>query len=599
LAGTLCARLFSIAGIFKKPHLDTTLGIHHGFETAMHLSLRLAALTGLALTLFQFDAQAAISEPTDSYLSGTYLAGRTAGRLRDMDAAIGYVADALKQDPGNIILTERLFMLELSSGDIRGAEELAARVVKFNSQHRMARLVLGLKALGAGAYEEARSHFNESSYTPIGELTASLLSAWTYAGDKNLAGANKELEKLSSNESFADFKSFHEALIADYLNSPLRADTAYRTSFKNAGANLRVAQGFGNFLRRNGKTAEAEQVYRQFLEERERNVLVEDELRTLHTTMKPWPFAASVLDGAGEALFALASAMNDGESVEVALVYAQLATAFGSDKPVMLTLLGDIETDMNRFQAAIDTYEKVPATSPLRANAEIEIALNLQRLEKSQDAQDRLKALIAREPKTYSAWVTLGNILRSTDSFAGAAEAYSKGIALFGEVQKPNWQVYYFRGIAYERLKKWDVAEADFRKALMLAPEEASVLNYLGYSLIDRNLKLDEAIKMVKQAVELRPNDGYIIDSLGWAFFQLGKYDEAVEHLERAVELKAGDPIIAEHLGDCYWKTGRELEARFQWQHAKDNNPEAEDLKRIEEKLRSGMVAEKAVAPKG
>ena len=151
------------------------------------------------------------------------------------------------------------------------------------------------------------------------------------------------------------------------------------------------------------------------------------------------------------------------------------------------------------------------------------------------------------------------------------------------------WSVHYYRGISLERLKQWDKAEADFRKALSLSPEEPSVLNYLGYSLIDMNLKLDEAIAMVKKAVELRPNDGYIVDSLGWAFFQLRDFEQAVVHLERAVDLKPGDAIISEHLGDAYWRVGRRLEARFQWQHAKDNKPEPEDLKRIEEKLLKGL----------
>ncbi len=565
-----------------------------------------SCITAFTFAVVLFQAEPVSQASAKGFLSGTYLAGRTAGRLRDMDAASDYVQEALQQDPNNIVLIERLFTLELSSGDIKAAEGLAERVIKFNSQHRMARLVLGLRDLRTGKYEDARANFNETAYTPIGELTSSLLNAWAYAGEKNLAGATAELAKLDTNESFADFKLFHEALIADFLNSPMKADNSYRAAFKNSGTLLRVVQSFGNFLHRNGKTTEAERVYRQFLDNNERNVLVTEAVASLKRDAKPAPFLKTVEDGAGEALFSLASAMNEGDSVEVALIYAQLAAAYSSDKPVMFTMLADIETDMNRFQSAIETHEKVPTTSPLRPNSEIEIALNLQRLDKTADAQKNLRDLLARDPDNYMGWLTLGNILRANDNFSEAGEAYSKAIAQFGDGRKPNWQVLYFRGIAYERLKRWDEAEADFRKALALAPEEASVLNYLGYSLIDRKQKLDEAIKMVQQAVELRPNDGYIIDSLGWAYFQLGQYESALEHLERAVELKAGDAIIAEHLGDCYWKVGRKLEARFQWQHANDNEPEAEDKARIEDKLRNGLseveppaTANKVDAPKG
>ena len=136
-----------------------------------------------------------------------------------------------------------------------------------------------------------------------------------------------------------------------------------------------------------------------------------------------------------------------------------------------------------------------------------------------------------------------------------------------------------------------------FRRALELSPDEPLVLNYLGYSMIEKKLGLQEALAMVKKAVELRPNDGYIVDSLGWAHYQLGDYDEAVGHLERAVELNPADPIIGEHLGDVYWRVGRKLEARFQWQHAKDNRPEPEDLQRIEGKLKNGMPEEEPVTP--
>ncbi len=575
-------------------------------EVEMQKLMRLPLMFSLVLwgTLEIPTARAAVDSGVS--WSGTYLAGRTAGRLRDIDAASGYVTDALKHDPDNIVLTERLFILELSSGDLPRAEELAARVITFNSEHRMARLVLGLRDMKAGRYADARAHFAESAYTPIGQLAANLLSAWSFAGEKNLSAALAELTKLDNNESFSNFKSFHDALIADVLNSPLRAEQAYRTAHEVAGSSLRVTQAYGSYLERVGKAGQAEKIYQQFLDTSERNVLVQDALaRVRKKEGKAAPMIQSALDGAGEALFSLAAAMNEGDSIEVALVYAQLANTYSRDKAVMVTLLADIQADMQRNQTAIESYEQVPKDSPLRPNAETEIALNLQRLEKPDEAVARLNALIAVDAKNYAALVTLGNVNRANEKYADSERAYSSAIALFGPEVKENWQLYYFRGICFERLKKWEEAERDFRNALALSPEESSVLNYLGYSLIDRNSKLDEAVKMVQKAVELRPNDGYIIDSLGWAYYRLSRYEEAVAELERAVELKAGDPIIAEHLGDAYWKVGRQLEARFQWQHAKDNEPEPEDLKRIEQKLRDGLdsvpaqAGDKAEAPKG
>jgi Flp pilus assembly protein TadD len=185
--------------------------------------------------------------------------------------------------------------------------------------------------------------------------------------------------------------------------------------------------------------------------------------------------------------------------------------------------------------------------------------------------------------------LTLANLQRNSEKYAEADKTYTQAIALIAKPDRTHWSIFYYRGIARERLKSWPAAEADFRKALELAPDEASVLNYLGYSLIDMNMKLDEAITMVKKAVDARPNDGYIVDSLGWAYFRINNFEDAVVQMERAVDLKAGDPIIAEHLGDAYWRVGRKLEAKFQWQHAKDNKPEPDDLKRIEGKLKDGL----------
>ncbi len=262
-----------------------------------------------------------------------------------------------------------------------------------------------------------------------------------------------------------------------------------------------------------------------------------------------------------------------------------------------LTLLGDIYEDTQRPLEAIDVYEQMPDTSVLRNNADIEIAVNLQRLDRKDDAQARLDAVIARDPGNYEALVTLGNIHRNNEDYAKAAEAYDRAIALVGAFERDHWRVFYYSGISWERQKIWDKAEVQFRRALELSPDEPLVLNYLGYSMIEKKIGLQEALAMVKKAVELRPNDGYIVDSLGWARYQLGDYEEAVSHLERAVELNPADPIIGEHLGDVYWRVGRRLEARFQWQHAKDNRPEPEDLKRIEGKLKNGMPADEPVTP--
>ena len=135
----------------------------------------------------------------------------------------------------------------------------------------------------------------------------------------------------------------------------------------------------------------------------------------------------------------------------------------------------------------------------------------------------------------------------------------------------------------------WPKADRDFREALRLNPDQPLVLNYLGYSLVEKKIQLDEALIMIEKAVELRPESGFIVDSLGWVLFRMGRYDEAVPHLERAAQLEPIDPIINDHLGDGYWSVGRKREAHFQWRRALSFDPEEAEADRIRRKLEVGL----------
>jgi tetratricopeptide (TPR) repeat protein len=555
----------------------------------------------LAAALMMFAAtspsQAEFSLSEGANFSGNYLAGLSASRARDNSVAADYLSKALLNDPKNPVLTEKLFFLEVAAGNMPDAEELAIKILSFNSQQRLARIVLGLRDFRIRHFVQARKHFSEAAYTPIGELTSSLLSAWSHAGEGNLSAALKELNKLDSNDSFVNFKSYHAALIADYLQNAIRAEASYKKAYEQAGTSLRVVQAYGNFLERHGRRADAIKIYRAFLEGGEKNSIIEAALANALSAKVPEPFVSSPAAGASEAMFSLASAMTDDQSIDVALPYAQLAISLKGDRPVLDTLLGDIYVNTKHYQDAINAYDRVPQSSPLRVNADTEIAVNLQRLERSKEAQAKLTEIVTRDPKNYDVMMTLGNVYRSDELFAEAADTYSKALALIATHGKDQWRAFYYRGISYEQQKIWDKAEPDFRKALSLSPDEPMVLNYLGYAMIERKVNLNEALNMVKKAVELKPNDGYIVDSLGWAYFQLGDYQQAAEQIERAVDLNPADPTIAEHLGDAYWRVGRKLEAKFQWQHAKDNKPEPAELKRVEEKLRDGLPDEPVTQP--
>ena len=194
----------------------------------------------------------------------------------------------------------------------------------------------------------------------------------------------------------------------------------------------------------------------------------------------------------------------------------------------------------------------------------------------------------------------LAEVLRDQKRFDEAEVAYSAAITLRGEPTKDDWVLYFDRGICNEQSKDWASAEADFRQALALNPTQPQVLNYLGYGLVDRGEKLDEALGMIQKAVDQDPQQGYIIDSLAWAYFKLGRYPDALEPMERASLLEPVDPIVTDHLGDVYWMVGRKMEAEFQWRRALSFEPTEKDTARIMRKLEIGLealMAEEAAAP--
>jgi Flp pilus assembly protein TadD len=243
----------------------------------------------------------------------------------------------------------------------------------------------------------------------------------------------------------------------------------------------------------------------------------------------------------------------------------------------------------HRYEDAIATYQRVPEGTPLRSEIEIRKAFDLNSLDKVDEAKVILDKLATEDSKDVKPLDALGSIMRVRKRYAEAVDYYTRALKLVREPGKRHWSLYYSRGTCYERLKDWPPAEADLQQALKLFPDQPMVLNYLGYSWVDQNRNLKEGMALIEKAVALKPDDGYIVDSLGWAHFKLGNFKEAVRFLERAVELKPEDPVLNDHLGDALWQVGREREARFQWDQALTLEPEPEEVEKIKKKLVEGL----------
>jgi tetratricopeptide (TPR) repeat protein len=495
----------------------------------------------------------------------------------------------------------------LANGEVDEAVKLAERVVQADKNDRIARLVLGVRALKQKQYAAARQQLAQSMRAPVADLAGTLLSAWTQATATEQKAAIDTIDKLTGPEWYNLFKNLHAGLILDLAGQKREAGKRLERAYQLDKSQLRFVQAYGSHLARQGNKEEALKVYKAFDELLPRHPLITDAINELGAGKRLPALVDSPQVGAAEVLYGLGSAIGRRGGEDLGLIYLQLALYLAPGHSMALLALADFYEGVKKHDLANKVYERVPPSSPLYRSALIQRAIGLDALDRAEDAKGQLEKLIADNGSDLEAITALGNVMRGRKQFAECAEVYSKGIETIANPERAHWTIFYFRGICYERSKQWPRAEADMKKSLELYPDQPLVLNYLGYSWIDQGINLDDGMNMIKRAVEQRADDGYIVDSLGWAYYRIGNFEEAVKHLEHAVELRPEDPTINDHLGDAYWKVGRVLEARFQWSHARDLKPEPEEFAKIEEKLKSGLpeepssaaAAEKAKRPGG
>ena len=522
-------------------------------------------------------------------LSGNYLAALVAGMSNDPASASRFYSESIKFDPRSADLAERTFVTLLAEGKMTEALPLAETVAKRNSGSGIARLALGVRAIKDKNYQTARSIFKRGDRTQSSDITADLLSAWSWEGSGNLKRAFEGVDRITDEPGTKVFRLLHRGLIAKVGGKADEARKALKAAYEADSQSLRTADLYAQFLVSQKETGEALSIYQQLKRFYPRHPLVRAAIAQLEQGKAPEDEIRDESDGIAEVLYGLGSAVTrDGDEL-ASLIYLRLAHYLSPNHNLAALAIADTYERLKQPQSAISAYALIEKTSPLRLTADVQRALNLEQLGEKDQAVAVLKSVSTEAKDEIEPLIALGNIYRARKAFAEAAETYTAAVSALGQPTPGHWSLFYSRGIAFERLKRWPEAEADFRKALELSPDQPLVLNYLGYSWVEQNTNLDEAFKMLRRAVEQQPTDGYIVDSLGWAFYRLGQYDKALQLMEKAVDLKAADPTINEHLGDVYWRLGRELEARFQWNHARDLNPEPEDLPKILEKIEKGL----------
>jgi tetratricopeptide (TPR) repeat protein len=520
---------------------------------------------------------------------GVYLSARLAASEHDIVDAASLYRESLAHDPKNPDLLDRAFLYAAISGNLDEAVSLAHRITAGDTDNRAARLALIVERFKKDDYAGARAEIAKSAKGPFTALTLSLLDAWAEQGLGNTDAAIAELKGLTKEGGTETLVTFQSALVYDMAGKNDLADASYRQAI-GAGVSPRSAEAYGRFLERTGRSAEARERYAKLLPQAGLSPIALQGLARLDKGEIPDRLVATPADGAAEALFGIAASLTDQPSADTAvLCYLQFALALSPKFDLAKIELADRYEALGKFDEAIAVYESVSEESPYKAAAEVQIAVDQNRAGNNAKATAALVALTKEHPNDVSAWTSLGDIYRAKENYPAAADAYDHAVKLLNPVAKDDWPLFFARAVAEEQSGHWDLAEADLETALKLSPEQAQVLNFLGYSWVDRGQHLAEALNMLEKARALSPYDGYIVDSVGWAYYRLGRYDEAAKTLESAVLLVPGDSTINDHLGDAYWRVGRKLDAHFQWSHALAFGPEAGLKPKLQKKLENGL----------
>ena len=527
---------------------------------------------------------------------GAYLAARQARYQNDFDAAAQYYSQALIRDAANPVILESTAIAFMALGDIDRAVPVARQIEEQDLQSQVAFMALIAEDVAAGNHDAVIERIEGGQ--GVGQLADGLIMAWTELARGDVDASLALFDEVSEERGLKNFALYHKALALASVGDFEAAEAIFSGGEDDAP------------LQRTRRGTRAWAVTLSQLERNDEAIALLDdafgpnadpEILALRAELESGlPVAFDMIsgpkDGVAEVFFSIGQALLGDMGDDYTLLYARVAQYLNPDHVDAILMSAELLESLERYELATQTYKSVPRDHPSFTAAEMGRAEALRRADKMDAAIEVLEQLRDSHPELPMVHVAAADLYRQSEQYDKAVTAYDNAIDLLGEAQPGHWFVYYARAISHERQDEWPEAEADFRKALELNPEHPQVLNYLGYSLVEKQQKLDEALDMIERAVEAQPDSGYIVDSLGWVLYRLGRYDESIGHMERAAELMPVDPVVNDHLGDVLWAVGREIEAQFQWRRAlsfvdKENPSPDVDPDRIRRKLEVGLDA--------
>lgn len=523
--------------------------------------------------------------------TGNYLAGRYAANIGDFESADLFLTRTLRLDPENAEIAGYTYRMRLITGDMNDAAAMAKQLYEAGDVESNPEIMMLLSHVKAGEYAQAREVLTTFHDGGFNVIILPLLTAWVDYAEGKLDKPIKQDVIVQQVAEFAPFIYYQSALLNDLAGFEDEALMQYNEALALSKAMpYRVVEMLGNLYARRGEWEKAEALYSRYRADNPDSILLaSDEILLGKRDKAPARLIQSPREGMAEIFFSTASILHNEELNEEALIYIQQVLYLSPDFTAARLMRGTIYEDLERYNAAIADYDSLPKASPYYHKAQLRKAYTLNAMDKSDEALQLLDGLRDKLPHSYQLQLTRGDILMRAKKFEDAAEAYTQALQNVEKVDADHWPIFYARGISYERANEWKKAEGDFLKALEIEPGQPDVMNYLGYSWLTQKMRLNEARGLIEQAVQARPTDAHIVDSMGWALYALGDYQGSIEYLERAIELMPTDPTVNDHLGDAYWRLGRKTEARFQWKRALMFNPEPQHADELSQKLADGL----------
>ncbi|VEJ44995.1 tetratricopeptide repeat protein [Bartonella vinsonii] len=526
--------------------------------------------------------------------TGAYLAGRIASYENKTDLAINYFKQALVYKPDNIETQKELLESMLSVGIFKEAVQQAKKLKEQGIITPFVSLTLSIDNLIKKNYQDARLFLQLKAPPAANNPIPELIGAWATFGAGQQSQAIADLEKIQGPAWYGLFIRYHLALMSDLARHTQDAEKYFTQALNNRQAILiapntyeRIVIAYASFQLRHKMRNQALQT----LKHGEKMLPGREILKNIREKVEKGASLERLVktpqQGAGEVLYNFGTALNHKNSGQIARIFKQLSFALFPQNEATLFQLANISAKLNDLNQAIKLYQALSPSSPYYKGGQLRLAFILANNNKHNEAIKLLHALKKKFPHDHHIVITLAALYMQENKFAEAAKTMDRAIAQITNFQHDDWKLFYQRGIAFERLQQWQKAEIDLRKALEFFPDQPQVLNYLGYSLVERDQKLEESLHMLQKASALQTQNSHILDSLGWAYYKLKQYNQAVQILETAVKLQPEDPTLNDHLGDAYWQVGRKREAIFQWNHAIDG--ESKDFLKIQKKLKYGL----------